>query len=91
MIKSSFTNGYLSAVFPEAYPAVSLTDQIEVATSNMQDPREGKARSCFVFEKFEQDGNDGTHVHWGEKIYISINLPGLDQPVQFRFYISPFF
>ena len=64
---------------------MSPTEEIEVATSNLQDPREGKARSCFVFEKFE--GEDGLahddHVRWGEKVYISINLPGLDKPVLF--------
>lgn len=72
----------MSAVLPEAYPSVSPNEQIEVSTSNAQDPREGKARSCFIFEKFEKDdfASDG-HVRWGEKIYILIKLPGLDKPV----------
>ncbi|KAJ3305889.1 hypothetical protein HDV03_000731 [Kappamyces sp. JEL0829] len=78
---STFTNGYLAAVLPEQYPNVSKDEQIEVVTSSTQDPREGKARSCFVLERFEETGAVDQHVRWGEKVYVSIRLPGLEMPL----------
>jgi hypothetical protein len=82
-VKSSFTNGYLVAVLPETYPAVSKNAEIEVATSNDQDPREGKARSCFSVERLSEGDAYDEYVRWGEKVYITIKLAGLDK-VWFR-------
>ena len=80
MIRSLFSNGYISAVIPDTYPAIKLDDKIEIAVSGDQDPREGKARSCFVFHR--QSNDPSKFVKWEENVYITTQLPGLDKVVR---------
>lgn len=81
MLKSSFTNNHLAAVLPESFPEVSQSEEVEVATAINQNPQEGKARSCFIFEKFDENNAPDDRLRYGDKFYIFINLPGLDKPV----------
>jgi hypothetical protein len=81
MIQSVFTNGFLAAVPSQEYPKLSPDAKAEVVTSNSQDPREPKARSCVVLERAYDSGIPDFTLRYGEKFYVAYHLPGLEKPM----------
>jgi hypothetical protein len=81
MLQSIYTNGFLAAVPSSTYPKLSEKELLDAVTSNSQDPREGKARSCFVLERVGDGVSKDKSVRYGEQLYIILHLPGLEKPL----------
>lgn len=89
MIGSIFANGYLAATPPTNYPDISEKDQIQLTTSNEQDPHQGRARSCFVLERVCDAGIPDNKIRWGEKFFITSWLPGMTKKLYLNSEANP--